>query len=342
MSTGSLDRTPSVDSMSPTGYSPESIEALESRKSVDSMNGTNILPPRPSPATQQRGSVISESETTIPIPASSRSSINNKYGGDHTRDALLMDAPQSLPHGETYEDINLPPPPSAMPDDFDSVTTSPPRTLNHSRTESATVRSSTSTAPSSIYPSHTEKSTSLELEATASVPNSSDSRKTPLTEQETKVAVELLFAVINELYTLSSAWNIRRTLLTAAKTFLLRPGNPNLESIRVLIQDSVIEANVSDAGIASHINKLRSSSLPTEEELKSFPPPRTPEEKGKLRLKARKLLVERGMPQALTSVMGSAASGEALGRVFDCLQVEDVARGLVFGLLLQAVRAVTQ
>ena len=48
------------------------------------------------------------------------------------------------------------------------------------------------------------------------------------------------------------------------------------------------------------------------------------------------------MPQALTSVMGAAASGEALGRVFDCLQVPEVARGLVFALVLQGVRALTQ
>ena len=32
---------------------------------------------------------------------------------------------------------------------------------------------------------------------------------------------------------------------------------------------------------------------------------------------ARKLLCERGMPVALTGVMGQAASAEALGRVFD-------------------------
>jgi hypothetical protein len=43
----------------------------------------------------------------------------------------------------------------------------------------------------------------------------------------------------------------------------------------------------------------------------------------------------------LTGVMGQAATGEAMGKVFDSLQVEEVARGLIFGLLLQAVRAVT-
>lgn len=168
--------------------------------------------------------------------------------------------------------------------------------------------------------------------------------KAPITEQETQVAVELMFAVITELYTLSSAWNIRRTLLTAAKTFLLRPGNPQLETIRQLLQTSMLDSNLSDAGIAGQIYKLRENALPTEEELKIWArdyPEKTAEQKEELRVKARSLLVTKGMPQALTSVMGAAASGEALGKVFDCLQVPSVSRGLIFGLLLQGLKVVT-
>lgn len=66
------------------------------------------------------------------------------------------------------------------------------------------------------------------------------------------------------------------------------------------------------------------------------------EEKESLRLRARRLLVERGMPDALRGVMGAAASAECLGRVFDCLQDGRVARGLVFAVVLQGVRAVAQ
>jgi hypothetical protein len=164
----------------------------------------------------------------------------------------------------------------------------------------------------------------------------------PISEQETQVAVELLFAVITELYTLSSAWNIRRTLLNAAKSFLLRPGNPQLEAIRQLIQTNVIETATSDSSIAAQILKMRENALPTEEELKAWPKEMNVEDKETLRVKARALLVERGMPAALTSVMGAAASGEALGRVFDCLQVEGVGRGVVFGVMLQALRAIVQ
>jgi hypothetical protein len=155
------------------------------------------------------------------------------------------------------------------------------------------------------------------------------------------VLIELFFAVINELYTLSSAWTLRRTLLNAAKTFLLRPGNPQLSSITSLFQNT-LDAHTSDAGLAYQLRRMRENALPTAAELEAWPAEMGEEEKEKLRVKARRLLVERGMPTALTSVMGQAASGEALGRVFDCLQEPRVGRGVVFGLVLQGLRAVTQ
>ncbi|PGG98302.1 hypothetical protein GX51_06864 [Blastomyces parvus] len=164
----------------------------------------------------------------------------------------------------------------------------------------------------------------------------------PLSEEETGVAVELLFAVINELYSLSSAWAIRKKLLNAARSFLLRPGNPTIEGIRQLVQESIIESNAADDVLAAHITAIRENALPTEDELKSWPPPLTDDQQEELRIKARKLLVTRGLPQALTSIMGNVATTEALGRVFDSLQVKSVARGFIFALLLQALKAVIQ
>jgi len=228
----------------------------------------------------------------------------------------IASAPAPTPKNE----LHLPPPPSEISDDYnisqDSQTTPP--------------RKSTS---SSILPSEVEASTP---------PRSTKPEAAPLNSQETSVAVELFFAIINELYNLSSAWSLRLTLLNAAKSFLLRPGNPNLEAIRVLLQSTVIDANTTDAGIATHLLKLRENAMPTEEEIKAWPLPPSDEERKRRRVKARELLVEKGMPQALMSVMGAAASGEALGRVFDCLQVSEVARGLIFALILQGVRAFTQ
>ncbi|PKX98576.1 PX domain protein [Aspergillus novofumigatus IBT 16806] len=129
-------------------------------------------------------------------------------------------------------------------------------------------------------------------------------QESPISQEETQIAVELIFAVINELYSLSSAWNIRRTLLNAAKSYILRPGSPSLETIRTLLQESMIDANTSDASIASGLTKLRENVLPTKEELESWPQSPSSAEKERMRETARKTLVLKGLPQALTSVMG--------------------------------------
>lgn len=176
-----------------------------------------------------------------------------------------------------------------------------------------------------------------------SSPTRVDKAKKPnnsITSEETQIAVELIFAVINELYSMSSVWNIRKTLLNAAKSYILRPGSPNLETIRSLLQDSMIDAHTSDETLAYYLLKLRENALPTEGEFNKWPPPPSDAEKERLRETARKLFVQRGIPQALMSVMGATASREALEKVFDCLQVETIARGLVFSVLMQALRAV--
>ncbi|RDW90900.1 PX domain protein [Aspergillus mulundensis] len=166
-----------------------------------------------------------------------------------------------------------------------------------------------------------------------------ESGSSPITEDETRMAVELIFALINELYSLSSAWNIRRTLLNAAKSYILRPGNPNLETVRGLLQESMIDCYTNDDALGAYLAKLRKNVLPTAEELKSWPPAQSDAEKERQREAARRTLVQKGLPQAITSVMGAAATREALGRVFDSLQVDIVARGFVFAVLLQALRA---
>lgn len=335
---------------------PESTISLsgsrKSRASEDSLRATPIITTQPSklPMMERRpshNSITEEENDRQPRVSSARSSVSGRgsatYSRDTSRAPSKMNTPLSSPtQATTIEEIRLPPPPSEIADDYSQLGDS---SATHSRTDSGapTTRTSTSTAPSQQSPGR--PSVSLPRTSSISVAQS-PSRKsrnevTPLTEQETRVAVELLFAVINELYTLSSAWNIRRTLLTAAKTFLLRPGNPSLSSIQSLIQDSIIASNISDAGIACHLRKLRANAMPTEEEVKAWPPEMTMIEKEKLRLKAKRLLVERGIPAALTGVMGQAASSEAMGRIFEVLQEEGVARGLVFALLLQGVRAIT-
>lgn len=307
-----------------------------------------------------RSSFSTPFESANPPPLPSRPSLNSTESRDENLSPLKEIAPEPgfenptmqnespikpLPQQVALNDeseLHLPPLPSEISDDYKISQTS--RSILTSADDLSIARSSISTALTSDRSPIRSSTSSARNSEPSQAPSMQQKREKPLplTEKETQVAVELFFAIINELYTLSSAWNIRRTLLNAAKGFLLRPGNPSLEAIRLLLQDTMIDANTSDAGLAAHLTKLRENTLPTVEELKTWPRPPTEEEKERLRVKARKLLVEKGMPQALTSVMGTAASGESLGRVFDCLQVGEVARGLIFALILRAVKAVTQ
>jgi len=191
-----------------------------------------------------------------------------------------------------------------------------------------------------------------------------------LSKQETQLIIEIAFAVLNELFTLSSAWLLRRSLLNVAKNILLRPGNTSLDATRLLIQETLIESNSSDEAIAGHIRKLREGVFPTPEEIKSWEEKLRmkrvewakrnglgvsggtgqegkgreyeEEEREERREKARGLLLEKGMPEALKGVMGQQACRECLGKLFDCLQVKGVARGLMGGIVLEVVRGVCQ
>ena len=315
----------SQDSLRPTA-SPSERPKLERHTSTGSTTSVDWKT-RSDPALQQTSLEAARNEAGfISSPASSSKAPSIYSPTKETADGA----------------IHLPPPPSEMPADYGSPSkhTTAPRasgetfrstnTLDQRMSESVEFERST---PPPMPPRPRPTQVRSELKP-----------KAPLSEGETSVAVELMFAVITELYTLSSAWNIRRTLLAAAKTYLLRPGNQQLITIKDLLQTSLLEANLSDSGLASHIYKMRENALPTEEEMEIWRrdyPEKNEEEKEELRLKARRLLVQKGMPAALQGVMGAAASGEALGKVFDCLQVESVSRGLVFGLMLQALRVIT-
>ncbi|KAK4201647.1 PXA domain-containing protein [Triangularia verruculosa] len=299
------------------------LTTSKTRDSIDSQHSSVLaMQPPKVPPLDRRPSYNSQGGDTEPETTNlrpSRASARNSREQSRTSSRAPARSPSTL----SFDGFRLPPPPDMISDDYESPL-----------------------SPHGQLPEHlAHHSRSLTMPTLSSQringPPLTGKQHTKLSEQETRVAVELMFAVINEMYTLSSAWNIRRTLLAAAKSFLLRPGNPSLLSIQTLIQQSVLDVNTADAGIAAHIKKLRQNVMPTEEEKKEWPAEMTAEEKEALRVKARKLLIESGVPAALMGVMGQAATSEALGRLFDCLQIEEVARGLMFGVVLQAVRTVT-
>lgn len=336
------NRAESTVSELPTHIRTESSLSLATKRTSMESARSPVIDQQP-----QREAPMERRPSYNPDGDGKRSGMSSRYGSrSNSRAPSVRESIDISPVMGGDQLVNLPPMPSEIPDDYGA----PPNPIDplHARKPSRTSTTS-STQPIDPVPPLPRRPSAISLTTKPTTTTTTPSSKpkalpshTPLTEPETTVLIELFFAVINELYTLSSAWTLRRTLLNAAKTFLLRPGNPQLSSITSLLQTTVLDANVSDEGLAYHIRKMRANGLPTEDELKTWPAEMSSEEKERLRVKARKLAVERGMPNALTSVMGQAASGEAVGRVFDCLQEERVARGVMFGLVLQGLRAITQ
>ncbi|KAH7026171.1 PXA domain-containing protein [Microdochium trichocladiopsis] len=323
---------------------PAANGTVRARDSIDSQHSVISVQPGKMAPMERRPSTQVDLDTDVTqhmradrwdmkSPSTSSSRVHSRASSMAARRSPLRS-----PSETSLANLRLPPLPTEMSDDYDS-----PITMRHSLDGSRLLSPRTL----SNSPSHTSlhRVSASVQEDKPPLPSRTQKRipkqHVPLTEAETRVAVELLFAVINELYTLSSAWNIRRTLLTAAKSFLLRPGNPSMNSIQTLIQHSLIDTNTTDDGIAAHIRKLRENTLPTEEERAAWPAEMTAEEKEELRVKARRLFIQSSVPGALMGIMGQSATSAALGRVFDCLQIEEVARGLFFGLMLQAVRVIT-
>lgn len=332
----SIAASPRVDSTrSPTRSERASLDSQ--RSSIISTQPGKMAPMSRRPSHQSQGELDAELGRTGrsaermeagSAPASARPSM------EHSRASSL--AALRSPSTVSLDLTKLPPPPDDMPSDDEFANGEESQSRQNEIYQTIRGMPSSASAPSLPIANGAKKPIAKAAKAAKAA-----KQYAPLSEQETAVAVELLFAVINEMYTLSSAWNIRRTLLTAAKSFLLRPGNPSLLTVQSLIQSSVLDAATSDSGIAAQLRRLRENTMPTEQERAAWPADMTTDEKEKLAVKARKLLIQSGVPAALMGVMGQAATGEALGRVFDCLQIEEVARGLVFGLLLQAVRIVT-
>lgn len=319
---------------------PERPSLDSQRSTVISTQPKKIPPMERRPSLQSQGDADSDQQSPFGRPDRTEpasASASNRQSRDHSRTS--SQAPARTPSSVSLDLLKLPPPPDEMTDEYEASVGGDSRAAHEAQAAASFhhPRSLDSGTPNSSQ-TRRRPATNGTSKSSAKAPAATHA---PLSEPETRVAVELLFAVINEMYTLSSAWNIRRTLLTAAKSFLLRPGNPSLATLQSLIQASLLDAHTSDAGVAAQLRKARQNALPTDAERAAWPSGLSPDDKEALARKARRLLIQSGLPAALMGVMGQAATSEALGRVFDCLQIEEVARGLMFGLMLQAVRILT-
>ncbi|KAK7206726.1 hypothetical protein BZA70DRAFT_112792 [Myxozyma melibiosi] len=158
-----------------------------------------------------------------------------------------------------------------------------------------------------------------------------------LSQSETNSLIDTIFLAISELYLLSKAWNVRRSLLTMLRGLLLRNGSSSVEGIRLAIQKDIIGKYSSEEELARKLNDMINSVWPTEEEQARREKEKAETDSDALRAEAKKMFMSRAVPDAIKSVMGAAASSQALEYVFDVLQDRNIVRGIVLDLLMDII-----
>ena len=160
------------------------------------------------------------------------------------------------------------------------------------------------------------------------------SHKLPeLSADDAQQILDIAFSILSEFYGLSPrTWMIRKSLLNLLKSILLSNGRSYIDTLRIMIQEDLInKCLTSDDWLAGQIKAMTASVWP------STPWPPIDDEKYKVQ--ARDLFLSKTLPDTMRGLMGGAATNQALELVFDALQEECVAKGIMVALMCDVIRA---
>ena len=154
-----------------------------------------------------------------------------------------------------------------------------------------------------------------------------------LTANDAQQILDIGFSILSELYALSPrTWVIRKSLLNLLKSLLISNGRTYNETIRTMIQDDLInKCLTSDDWLASQVKAVTESMWP------STPYPLIDDNAYKIQ--AKELFLTKILPETMRGLMGGAATTQALEIVFEALQDQRVAKGVLVALMCDALRA---
>ncbi|KAK9332209.1 PXA domain-containing protein [Lipomyces starkeyi] len=269
----------------------------------------------------------------------------------------LASAPDTTSSQSTLVQADLPPPPSEISDNY-SPNLQRHKSFNNAASASTPALGRTSsmrgsrndsvTSSEADYNDYTQTHTSVSIDRRESMADEprprtgldQNARRSaiiashqPLSQGETNSLIDTIFLAISELYLLSNAWTVRRSLLTVLRGLFLRNGSSSVEGIRLAIQKDIIDKYSSEDEIARKLNDLADAVWPTD----TNTPQPTTQSSLELKNEAKKMFVSRAVPDAIKSVMGAGASAQALEFVFNVLQDRNIARGLVLNLLMDCI-----
>ncbi|CAJ0840408.1 20112_t:CDS:2, partial [Entrophospora sp. SA101] len=152
-----------------------------------------------------------------------------------------------------------------------------------------------------------------------------------LTGQEIDILIDTVFAIVEEIFDLSmkSQWHLRKTVLSVLREVVRRSYTDAIrQSFLINIHKLTTEENV-----ASMIDDFKNSFWPNGVWEESGPT-RTEEEKIQTKETAKRLLLQKAMPESLLRVMGYENSRVMVNRLVDgFLDEKEIIRGMFVGIL---------
>ncbi|CAG8436610.1 9381_t:CDS:2 [Diversispora eburnea] len=159
-----------------------------------------------------------------------------------------------------------------------------------------------------------------------------------LTSDDTNLLIDLLFAIVEEIFDLSekSQWHLRKTVLSVLRQVVRRSYTEAIKSSFLMTIDSFYTEDY----CVSMIDNLTNSFWPNGE-WSDVIQERTEEDKLKTKEDAKKLLLQKAVPDSLKQVMGYENSRLMVGRlVDDFLAEKEVVRGMGINILDRVLKLV--
>lgn len=159
------------------------------------------------------------------------------------------------------------------------------------------------------------------------------STKPELSENDAQQILDIGFSILSEFYALSPrTWMIRKSLLNLLKSLLISNGRTYVETIRSMIQEDLIKKCLtSDEWLASQVRTMTEALWPTV--------PWPPIDDEAYKRQAKELFLTKMVPETMRGLMGGAATTQALEIVFEALQDQRVAKGIMIALMCDIIRA---
>ena len=153
-----------------------------------------------------------------------------------------------------------------------------------------------------------------------------------LSANDAQQILDIGFSILSEFYALSPrTWLIRKSLLNLLKSLLISNGRTYIETIRTYIQEDLItKCLTSDDWIAGQVKAMTESIWPAN--------PWPPIDDAAYKVQAKELFMTKMLPETMRGLMGGAATSQALEIVFEALQDQRVAKGILVALMCDIIR----